>query len=133
MPGANPPASSVANPSVTYSAVGVYTVSLVASNGFGSSIPATQTISVSACLSIDKNIPNTAYQIYPNPAKNEIFITGVEKGTEIYLYNILGTLVYTGRVESESEKINLTAQNQGLYILRLISEGKMITAKMIKE
>lgn len=46
--GGSPATSTSQNPVVTYSAAGTYTVSLVATNGFGSSSPSTQTISVTA-------------------------------------------------------------------------------------
>lgn len=133
MAGGTPSVSTIINPSVTYTAAGIYTVSLVASNGFGSSTPTTQTISVSTCMNIDKNTINTTYEIYPNPTKNELFVSGIEKGTEINVFNMLGALVYSVRVESDKEKINLTTQSPGLYIMRFVSQGKMITTKVVKE
>jgi PKD repeat protein len=48
MPGSSTPTSSVANPTVTYASSGVYTVTLVSTNGFGSSAPMTKTIQVNA-------------------------------------------------------------------------------------
>ncbi|HXB38982.1 MAG TPA: PKD domain-containing protein [Bacteroidia bacterium] len=44
----SPATSTVQNPVVTYTAAGTYTVSLVATNGFGSSTPSTQTITITA-------------------------------------------------------------------------------------
>lgn len=46
--GGTPSTSTLQNPTVTYAAAGTYTVTLVASNSFGSSAPATQTISITA-------------------------------------------------------------------------------------
>jgi len=46
--GGSPATSTSQNPTVTYTAAGTYTASLVATNGFGSSSPSTQTISVTA-------------------------------------------------------------------------------------
>ncbi|MBI2721104.1 MAG: PKD domain-containing protein [Bacteroidetes bacterium] len=48
MPGAGTTTSSASNPTVTYAASGVYTVTLIASNSIGSSSPVTQTIQVNA-------------------------------------------------------------------------------------
>lgn len=45
--GGSPPSSTVKNPTVTYSSPGTYTVTLVSSNGFGSSPPYSKTITVS--------------------------------------------------------------------------------------
>jgi len=46
--GGSPATSTSQNPVITYTAGGTYTVSLVATNGFGSSSPSTQTITVTA-------------------------------------------------------------------------------------
>lgn len=133
MSGGTPSVSTVANPTVSYASAGVYTISLIAANGFGSSSPVTQTVNVSTCIGIDETTNGKSVTLYPNPAKNELYVSGLEKGTEITLFNMLGELVYKGRVESDIEKINLTTQSPGLYIMRFVSQGKMITTKVIKE
>jgi len=48
LPGGTPSTASVQNPSVTYSASGVYTISLASANATGTSTPVSQTISVVA-------------------------------------------------------------------------------------
>ncbi|HWY13163.1 MAG TPA: PKD domain-containing protein, partial [Bacteroidia bacterium] len=45
-PGGAPPTSTVQNPSVTYTAAGIYTLTLVATNSVGTSSPFTSTVSV---------------------------------------------------------------------------------------
>ncbi|MBA3663782.1 MAG: T9SS type A sorting domain-containing protein [Bacteroidetes bacterium] len=45
-PGGSPATATVQNPSVTFSATGIYTVSLTSSNGNGTSLPYTATVSV---------------------------------------------------------------------------------------
>ena len=47
-PGGTPSSSTSQNPTVTYSVAGTHTVTLVASNSFGTSAPATQTISITS-------------------------------------------------------------------------------------
>ncbi|MES2567320.1 MAG: M43 family zinc metalloprotease [Bacteroidota bacterium] len=47
-PGGTPSSSSVQNPTITYTAAGVYTITLASANGSGTSTPASQTITVNA-------------------------------------------------------------------------------------
>jgi PKD repeat protein len=50
--GGTPPSSTSQNPSVTYSAAGTYTVTLVSTNSFGASSPVSHTITVNANPSV---------------------------------------------------------------------------------
>ncbi len=59
MAGATPSVSSVSNPVVSYPASGIYTISLVSSNSFGSSSQATQTITVAPNPSVTISASNT--------------------------------------------------------------------------
>src|SRR6185369_9736080 len=44
--GGTPPTSTVKNPTVTYNSPGTYTITLISTNGFGSSPPYSKTITV---------------------------------------------------------------------------------------
>jgi PKD repeat protein len=50
IPGGSPASSSINNPTVTFNSPGVYTISLIASNGAGSSSVSVQTITVNNCI-----------------------------------------------------------------------------------
>lgn len=75
MAGGSPSVSTIASPVVSYSAAGVYTISLVASNAFGSSAPATQTVNVSTCIGVQELASNAFMNAYPNPFTNEFSIS----------------------------------------------------------
>jgi len=133
MAGGSPSVSTIASPVVSYSAAGVYTISLVASNAFGSSAPVTQTVNVSTCIGVNEITNDKAFNVFPNPTKNEIHIIGADKGSEIKIMNALGAVIYSGLANEENEKINLFQFNHGLYFVKLVQNGKPITTKIIKE
>lgn len=133
MAGGTPSVSAVANPTVSYVNAGTYTISLVASNAFGSSAPVSQIINVATCIGVNELINDKSVYVFPNPTKNEINIIGADKGSQIKIFNALGALIFAGVAEAESEKINLSQYNQGLYFIRLVQNGKHITTKLIKE
>jgi WD40 repeat protein len=53
--------------------------------------------------------------VFPNPAKDEINISGLKGNEIVYLYNSLGTLVQTVYVNAENEKINLSELSEGIF------------------
>ena len=55
--------------------------------------------------------------VYPNPAKDVLYINGLEQNTEVSIYNALGALVKVVNVSSE-EAINVSELPTGFYIAR---------------
>jgi hypothetical protein len=74
------------------------------------------------------NDPNnqSELEIYPNPAKDEIWI----RGSGFWeIYSITGQLVKTGIVNSSNHRINIKNINPGLYVIRANNK----TTKFIKK
>ena len=68
--------------------------------------------------------------VYPNPAKENVFIKGIEPA-EVQVYNALGQIVKTIKGTNE---IPVTDLPQGVYLLRITDgEGKNRVARVMKE
>lgn len=63
----------------------------------------------------ETNTENIA--VYPSPAKNNIVIKGIAKGTFIHIYNTTGQLVMTAMADSNNE-IEVSHLPSGLYMVR---------------
>jgi len=72
------------------------------------------------------------YSIYPNPSNGQIRVLGAASGEKMNLkiLNILGKTVFDETV-SKDEQINLTNFENGIYLYRLESKGKISTGKLI--
>lgn len=66
--------------------------------------------------------------LYPNPAKEELYLLGTDAPQPFRIYNLLGTEIAKGSV-SENTPIDIRAFTKGLYLLRL-ENGQ--TLKFIK-
>ena len=55
--------------------------------------------------------------VYPNPANDRVRIEGLEAGSEVQLFNTLGELVKTVKVDANSE-IGIAELAPGLYLVR---------------
>lgn len=70
--------------------------------------------------------------IFPNPAQDEITISGVE-AESVTLYDIMGKMVVS-KFDPETNKINISQLSCGFYVIKLNSnDGKCYTGKIVKE
>ena len=71
-------------------------------------------------------------KIYPNPAKNNLFISSdsfAEKQVE--LYDVLGKVALKTKVTNTP--INLSGLTSGVYVVKVTEEGKTATRKLVIE
>ena len=76
-----------------------------------------------------KEVPQEAVKalVYPNPAKEKVTINGIE-AAEVQVYNALGQVVK----ETKENVIDLSAQEAGTYILKVITPSGVVTKQIIK-
>lgn len=75
-------------------------------------------------------INTPAVNVYPNPAKDNIFIENANNST-LYFYNTLGQLVRKIENSSDVMNVNTSDFNNGIYILK-IQKGESIQTKKIQ-
>lgn len=71
--------------------------------------------------------------IYPNPAKDNITVSGIEAGMQLRVMGADGKLVIAQNAKNTTETIKVAALAQGVYILQTIKDGAVTaTDKFIK-
>lgn len=72
------------------------------------------------------------FQIYPNPARETIYIKGAEEliEAEYRICNMMGTLIQSGNISGE---INIAGLRDGFYIMSIISKDGISSGKFIKQ
>jgi len=102
-------------------------------NGFGVT-PVVGTISITAtATSVNQVTINNAVSIYPNPS-NGTFIIDIDnyENTSFQLLNVLGTVVYEGKIIEKTTRLNLNNLTKGIYIFKIsnltevLKNGKLI-------
>jgi len=73
--------------------------------------------------------------IYPNPAKDTIYIQGKNNLKEITVFDVNGrVLSSTSVIGTQLEKeLNVTELTQGIYFVRVVSDKGQFVSKLIKE
>lgn len=70
--------------------------------------------------------------IFPNPANDEITISGVTPES-VMMYDVMGKMVLS-EFDTETNKINIKKLPSGLYIIKIIStDSKLFTNKIVKQ
>lgn len=73
------------------------------------------------------------WNVYPNPATNDLTIEG-EAGMQVSILKVLGQEVYNGVLNSNKEVINISQLAPEHYVLQLVSaDGSRNVVKAEKE
>ena len=71
-------------------------------------------------------------KVYPNPAKNNLFISSDSNEIkQVEIYNVLGKVVLNTKVTNAS--INISAIAAGVYVVKITEAGKTATRKLVIE
>ncbi len=67
--------------------------------------------------------------VYPNPTSDFFNITGI-KGADLYLYNVMGKLIFNEHIETDQTRLNVADLPAGSYVLNIIIDNNIITKKV---
>jgi PKD repeat protein len=118
------------NPAVQFTAAGDYSIKLVVSNASGSdSITKTDYIHIDSSVGIHEIQAKEFLPVYPNPAKDKLYLQPYCEGADLLITDILGRSVATYKKITTSS-IDLSGFNTGIYFLQFIKDGRSRTFKL---
>lgn len=89
-------------------------------------------VMVSICTDLNSNyVSNSSLSLYPNPAKNFIFINGInclEDGMEVSIINSEGKKVVS---QKNSKQIDISSLSEGIYVLNIFRNNSIIFSQKI--
>ena len=77
--------------------------------------------------------PEIRLNIYPNPVIDIVRITGLEGNYSIKMLDVLGQVVASAKGSSDEQVFDLSKKPTGIYLVKIESQGKSITRKLIKK
>lgn len=118
------------NPIHTYADSGTYNVCLSVTDNCGT-VTNCQNISVEKSLDASlKNLINRNIEIYPNPAKESIFIKN-SKGiiSKVEICDTKGALVFSNQfVSNHTISLEISNLNNGIYFIKIYDENRILIA-----
>ncbi len=124
------------NPTHTYAALGVYTVTLIISDGFCRDT-ITQEINVNTFVGMEDGDFAVAFDLYPNPSTGlfHLYLELIKRSDlEIGVMDMQGRTVYSEQVrraQTYQGDIDLSALSKGVYVLSLKAGDKKIFHKLV--
>ena len=90
--------------------------------------------SINESTSVNDIVEENKLYIYPNPAKDEIYISSNERIEEVTVYNVNGqqTIAISQQLSANSCTINIANLNSGIYIVKINTEKGNIVKRFIK-
>jgi hypothetical protein len=76
--------------------------------------------------------PVSAITVYPNPSNGNFIFSGVQTGSSIEVYDMLGEVVYSSQANADIYPVNLSGHAKGMYFYTVrsisgaVQQGKMI-------
>ncbi len=73
--------------------------------------------------------------LYPNPTSGKFKISVLKdfhNGIQMEIVNLSGSIIYTQKLNSKKTEINIENQPAGIYIIKIISNNKVYTSKIMK-
>ena len=87
-------------------------------------------LSVTDGTSVNETLTTETYNIFPNPVKDVLTVKG-ENMKQVVIYNSVGQMVETINAESDEVRVNVSAYNNGMYLINVIdNNGEMTTSKI---
>jgi len=75
-----------------------------------------------------KDLELDSFRIYPNPAKDVIFITGFSEGI-IQIMDLEGRMIKERSI-SEQTSVQVADLAEGIYLVKISADKKIITKKL---
>lgn len=133
--------SLIKEPVHQYDTLGDYEISLIITNGCGSSDTVLKQITItgicSDTLSINKQDIFSDFKVFPNPGNGQFQINSWSQIQKIEIYNVLGEIVYEAekvgerRILDSESVIDISKQPKGIYLLRAIAANRAIIIKLV--
>jgi hypothetical protein len=81
---------------------------------------------------LEKEIENVV-EIFPNPCNSEIYtnLSGILGVAALKIYSLQGCLIKSCEIQNDS-KISVESLSDGIYIYRIVGDGKVYTGKFVK-
>lgn len=79
-----------------------------------------------------EELTNVTFSIYPNPASEYVKVSSDVNIDEISVFSVDGKTVYSQSVNQQETTIDLSGFNNGIYIVRMISNGEVVVRRIVR-
>ncbi|MCD4744818.1 MAG: PKD domain-containing protein, partial [Bacteroidales bacterium] len=130
--GGTPGSSTEQNPTIVYNTPGIYSVTLTATNQYGSDTKTIDDyITVNELVGIEENVNKNTIKIFPNPAVSDII--NIQSGINIkniIIMDVIGKIIFNEDFNSSLVQIKLNNYQPGIYLIKIKISNRIINRKI---
>ena len=90
-------------------------------------------LDISGTLSTQNPIKTNQYQLFPNPSRDVVYISGITHQVDIQIFDISGKEVINTNQTNNKNGIDTSNLSGGIYFVRINDGENIITRKLIKK
>lgn len=106
-----------------------YTITSMGANS--ESDPSEEACAITLGESLSEN--TSSFNIFPNPATDNLSIEANEEITEVNIYNIIGVSVYNEQCTNNNLNVNISEFNSGVYFIKVKTGNGETVKRFIKQ
>jgi PKD repeat protein len=129
--GGTPASSSEQNPAILYEEPGIYDVTLIVQNQFGSDTKIVQNyITVDSTIGIDELLKE-GIRVFPNPVTEGILtISAPQNIFEVRVFDFTGKSIVKMWPDSKEVFLSTSSLPKGIYLLQVFTDKAWVTTKI---
>jgi hypothetical protein len=108
-----------------------YTVTGTGTNGCTNTAMLTQTVNLCTGIATLHEATAAVVNVYPNP-NSGVFYIELSSASQVYVINALGQVITDDFMVAGKHKVDIHEQAAGLYVVKVIQNGKQHLARLIK-
>lgn len=81
---------------------------------------------VNGIVGINESPSNQQINVYPNPSSGQFNFNGLEKGSQIEVFDMTGKIIYQSIASNDFETINISDKAKGIYFYRITKEMRLV-------
>jgi hypothetical protein len=102
-------------------------------NCFSNQNAVSNAIYITVCNLAVSDFDISGLKYYPNPVKNNLSLSAKTIINNVEISSVLGQIVLSKKVNDLQTEINLSELTNGVYFVKVTSDGKDKTVKIVKE
>ncbi|TJY34126.1 T9SS type A sorting domain-containing protein [Pontimicrobium aquaticum] len=82
-----------------------------------------------------EDLEKNKFSISPNPGRNELNLrlSKINNNTTVEVFDVLGKKIYADKIHTKTKEVNVSRWNNGVYLVRLISDEGTQTKRFVKQ
>ncbi|HTL82089.1 MAG TPA: T9SS type A sorting domain-containing protein [Bacteroidia bacterium] len=80
----------------------------------------------------ENDLNGNSFGVFPNPSNGKFTLNGIENNSRVEIYNSTGQLIFSEDNFKQGERIDISDQPDGIYLIKIKTDNKILSQKIVK-